>query len=69
MKKIVLDSDKELSCVWCNKAIEPQEPKIIYGIGSVLYSLAYHVDCERSARIAHENPHNVLYLQRCFAKQ
>jgi len=51
MKKIVLDSDDELFCVWCNKAIAPQEPKIIYGVGSVLYTLAYHIDCERSSRV------------------
>ena len=32
-------------CIWCRGLIRPEDPKVVYGVGSVLYLRPYHVEC------------------------
>jgi hypothetical protein len=45
---IALDSDTALVCSWCGEPIQPEEPKVIYGVGSARYAMPYHPWCNAS---------------------
>jgi hypothetical protein len=42
---IVLDTDQVQKCLWCSGMIQPDEPKVVYGVGSTLYVRVFHVRC------------------------
>jgi hypothetical protein len=46
---IILDTEGELYCLWCNCSIGPDQAKVIYGAGT--YTLVYHPECDHAVRI------------------